>query len=131
MDTPELTDEEYRQLLSLGGQNVELMNAIQAQKAQADRLRSAAPDMRGNGRIQTAPSVLEYLGNFAKNNVAGSLDKQVTQQQGTMNQNSQMQNQMVLQQILRGQRQPTQAPMAAPAQPSVNPYAAMMRGGNT
>ena len=95
--------EEYLQLLQLGGDNADLANAIAQQQQQAEWLRMNAPEMRGNGRVQTAPGFMELLGGLARNKSSFDLQKTVREQQQRQQQQSTHQNQLIMQAILRGQ----------------------------
>lgn len=130
MENEPLTAEEYQQLLDLGGLNQELANKIRMQMAQAESLRSELPEMRGNGRVQTAPHWLEALGTLAKNKVSNDMQNKALAGQQQMGQNAQSQNNMVLQALLR---QPQPQPQPQPSNPygMQNPYAQFLRGSGT
>ena len=115
-----LTPEQYAQLLQMGGENSDLQDEIKRQMAQAEMLRmNELGGMRGNGRVQVAPHALELLGGLARNWKAGELGKSSAATQKAVNENTQKQNMMIMQGILRGQQQgmPQQG---MPQQ--VNPY---------
>lgn len=115
-----LTPDQYAMLLQLGGDNAGLQDDIKRQMAQADQLRmTELPGMRGNGRVQVAPHALELLGGLARNWKAGELGKSSADLQKQANQNTNQQNMMIMQGILRGQGQ--QRPMPA-GLPTGNPY---------
>lgn len=107
MDEP-LSYEEYVQLLQMGGENADLANSIAMQMKQAEWMRSDAPQMRGNGRIMKAPNGLELLGNLARNKTSFDLDASSRKQQSQQTSNQAMQNQLIMQGILRRPTAPKQ-----------------------
>lgn len=114
MNEDVLTPEEYAQLLALGGDNAELQAQIAQQQALASGLRTNDfGQMRGNGRVMVAPSILETGANVFRNYRAGQMDEAIKSQQGKVLGNQRSQNEMIMRGILgRGQ------PGTQPAQPS-------------
>lgn len=105
-----LSMEEYIKLLELGGQNSELAAQIKQQLAMAEQLRAEAPSMRGNSRIQVAPHFMEYLGGLARNRASALQSQAATDSQKRAAQNTNLQNQMIMQGILRQPRARQQMP---------------------
>lgn len=118
-----LTPEEYAMLLQLGGDNAELQQEIQRQQALADGLRTNDfGQMRGNGRIQVAPGLLETGANIFRNYRAGQMDDAIKAQSGQVLGNTRKQNEVIMKGIL-GRGPGIQSPGSVPGMtPGFNPY---------
>lgn len=110
-----MSPEDYQLLLQLGGQNQLDEQQIQMMLQQAEQLRAqgAAPEMRGNGRVQVAPNPLEYLGAAANQYAAGQTRKGAMGMQKGVADRTTQQNQMIMQALLR-QQPPAPVPNGAP-----------------
>lgn len=83
----EMSDEELQQLIALGI-IPDKQNMLEQQLATAERLRYGnTPEMRGNGRVQTAAHPLEFLVNGIQGHKAGKqIDALRKQQDELLNQ---------------------------------------------
>jgi hypothetical protein len=82
--TGELSDEELQQLIELGI-IPEQTSSLDKQIATAEALRyGAGPEMRGNGRVQTAANPLEFLAHGLQGYRAGKDLEELRNQQAEM-----------------------------------------------
>lgn len=121
-----MTPEEYELLIALGGENAQLAEQIKVQQAQADALRQDMPQGQMAGRVYVAPNVLQYAGKLAGDNVARQKQEKAAAYGQTMGANTQQQNRMVMQGILKGNA-PT-APATLPEQ-GADPYSRFRQAG--
>jgi hypothetical protein len=110
MNSPQ-SYEELMAMIGLGGDNAGLEAQMAQQQAQAQALRSDAPQMRQAGRVNVAPHWMEMLGGLAKNNVANQKSQQAMQTQQQIAQNKQAQYAQMLRMM---QAQQPSAPPAGP-----------------
>lgn len=83
-DAEELTDEQIRQLMELGI-IPDQQSALQDQMRMAQELRyNNAPEMRGNGRVQTAANPLEFLAAGMQSYKAGKELEEIKKRQAEL-----------------------------------------------
>lgn len=99
----DMSEEELKMLLGLGGANAGLDDQMTRLAAQAQGLRGGArPAMRSAGDIVKAPHWMELLGGMAQQASAAKLDSNARALAQTKNANLDKQNQMMLAMLLRG-----------------------------
>lgn len=121
-----MAPEEYELLMSLGGDNAQLAQDMALQQAQAEALRQDMPQGGMAGRVYVGASPLQFLAKLGTDNVVRKKQEKAAEMGRTMGANTQQQNRMVMQGILKG-NQPTPAP-AMPEQ-GANPYEQFRRAG--
>lgn len=127
-----LTPEEYQALLQAGVSNAELDAIMQMQMAQANQLRTGAPEMRGNSRVQMAPHWLEMVGGLARNKVAGDKEQAALATKKQMVQNTGNQNQLLLKALMsQAGGVGTGGTGEMPQPPAQQPYTPFMFGSKT
>lgn len=120
-----LTPEEYQKLLELAGQNDELAQQLAVQMQQAKNMREGvqSPQLRQAGRVVVAPHWMEALGGIAQQGAIARKDRSMEENRRKQANNRSLQNQMIMQSILKStQPPPTVAGpgLMPPKQPS--PY---------
>lgn len=98
----QLTPEEYRQLLTLGGENTDLDSQIAMQLAQAEAMRGQSPQMRQAGRVSVAPHWMELFGQLAKERASQIQRGKAAEGTKSRTKNTQAQNDLILKGILGG-----------------------------
>lgn len=121
-----MTPEEYELLMSLGGDNAQLEQDMAMQQAMAEQLRQAMPQGQMAGRVYVAPNILQYAGKLAGDKASMIQGNKAREIGRTIGANTQQQNRMVMQGILKGSQPPT-APAQMPEQ--ANPYDQFRRAG--
>jgi hypothetical protein len=122
-----MTEEQYMELLQLGGDNAKLEELMRMQMAQAEAMQAQAqpPRMRGNSRVQVAPHFLELLGGLAQSKAANVLQNRAIESSGKRADNQTAQNNAIMQAILRQRQMQPAAPPGGtgfmPPQPK-SPY---------
>lgn len=100
-----MSQEEYEELLRLGGDNAALSADLQYQKDIADAMRTKNFGQgRQAGRVYVAPNPLEAVGGIAQNVVAAIANRRSREKQEQLTGNTNLQNQRVLGALLRGRQ---------------------------
>jgi hypothetical protein len=110
-----MTQQQYAQLLMLGGDNAKLEEQMKLQLAQAAAMQPGELRTRGNGRVLKAPNPIELLGNLAQEKTAFDLQGRALKAANQRTTNQTTQNQAILQAIMAQQQ-------AQPQQPAGNGF---------
>lgn len=105
-----MTEEEYQELIRLGANNEEIMQAIKLQLAQSEGVRPQPLETRNARGIPVAPGWLETAGNVAQNYASKNLQNKAQQGMGQAASNTAVQNANVLKAILQQQQMKQQNP---------------------
>jgi hypothetical protein len=108
-----LTPEQYAELLRLGQENAGLEGESARMLEQAQALRAGPLEMRGSGRIQTAPHFLELFGNLAREKSSGDVRAEAEKKKKGILANTQSQQALMLR-ALAANSQPPSAPPVGP-----------------
>lgn len=121
----DMSEEELKMLLGLGGQNADLDSQMSRLTAQAQMLRGGgAPKMRSGGDVVKAPHWMELVGGLAQQAGAAKLDSEGRRLAASRNANMDKQNQLMLAMLLRGRSGAAPGANAAgglQAAPTTNP----------
>lgn len=123
-----MTPEEYELLLSLGGDNAQLEQDMAMQQAMAEQLRQSMPQGQMAGRVYVAPNVLQFAGKLAGDKASTIQGNKARESGRAMGANTQQQNRMIMQGILKGNA-PT-GPAQMPEQYS-DPYGRFRQAGDS
>lgn len=125
-----MTPEDYQLLLSLGGENSQLSEEMKMQMLQSEQLRRDTPQGKMAGRVFVAPSITQYASKVMGDKMSYDKQQGALENSRKLGANTQQQNQMIMQGILRGNA-PMQRPSmgTAPATMQDDPYARFRKAG--